>query len=117
MNTPDAYPRIPQKTLPIAKGEDLLINFRRTLNGILTSYDFGVSVRLEIDVDPTTTITATATIDDVNAQCKIESDVADTIKRNRLWRCVVSYPTAPETTEIIPVHGRTDRQLPPSLDC
>lgn len=92
--------------LPLSKGKDLVVDFTQKVDGVLTAYAPGVTVTLVIDTD--TPVTATAVITTHHAVCRIESAVADTIPKGKLWRVVVSYPDDP-TTEDVPMNGRTIR--------
>lgn len=115
---PDVYPRPPYGKLPLSKGGDLVVVFRRMLDGVETNYSVGMTVALVIEILASyvpgvgnvsgSTITAAGTINGSLATCKIESTVADTVPAKSLWRCIVSYPTVP-TTEVIAYNGLVDR--------
>lgn len=106
----------PKLALPVSKGGDLIIDFMQMVDDVYTSYGPGVLVRLEVDIEspgrpppPPTIITGIADISTYHAVCRIESTVADTIPDGSLWRCVVSYPTIPATTEVVGINGRIQR--------
>lgn len=95
--------------LPLSKGKDLVVDFQQRQNGQLTPYGQGVTVSLVIDMDPAP-IVANAVIDTYHAIVTIQSEVADTVPKGKLWRCRVSVPASGlETNDLVPVNGRTIR--------
>lgn len=105
----------PKNQLPVSKGGDIVIDFMLNVDDVHTSYGPGVAVRLEIDIpengnQPAETLSVAAAISTYHAVCKIEAAEADTIPGGSLWRCVVSYPTIPESTEIVGMNGQVKRE-------
>lgn len=100
------FPTPARYGLPLSKGGDLVVDFMNKPGGTFTAYDGSVSVSLVIDTD--TPIVATATITGYHAVCKVQSDVADTVKIGTLWRCIVSTAGSP-STEVVAVNGRVVR--------
>lgn len=100
----------PIYTLPLVKGQDLVIDFKNKTPGsdpaVYVDYDAGVTVSLVIDTDPVTT--AAAVITGYHAVCRVESTASDAIGKGKLWRCVVTLPGSP-ATERVPVNGVTAR--------
>lgn len=109
MSTPLFNPP-PIYGLPISKGGDLIVDFKNKVPGsnpaTYADYPDGVVVVLAIDTD--TPITATAEISTYHAVVRVESEVADTIPKGRLWRCIYQAPGSP-TTDVIVVNGLTER--------
>lgn len=100
----------PIYTLPLVKGQDLVIDFKNKQPGsdpaVYIDYDVGVTVTLTIDTDTPTV--AAAVITGHHAVCRVESTASDAIPKGKLWRCVVSLPGSP-STERVPVNGKTER--------
>jgi hypothetical protein len=104
----DLFAPPPKYTLPLTKSGDLVVDFLNdpNQNETYVDYDAGVTVTLVIDTE--TPIEAEATITDHHAVVKIESDVADEIPSNTVWRLIYSSPTTP-TTETVAAYGKTKR--------
>lgn len=104
------YDPPPIYSLPLVKGQDLVVDFKRKVPGSdpaqYVNYDPGVTVSLIIDSDPVTI--AAATITTYHAVCRIESTASDALASNLKWRCVVSFPGSP-STERVPANGVTKR--------
>ena len=110
----------PKLALPVSKGGDLVVDFQQQIDDIYTDYGLGVVVRMEVDIasapvyggtaSPPTTITATAVITNHHAVCRFDFIDADAITDGSLWRCVVVYPTIPQTTEVVGMNGRIKRE-------
>lgn len=81
-------------TLPLSKGGDLLVGFRYMpkVNGEYaeSNYPTGSSVELVIETDDDP-IVAQAEIEGSLATVWVDKAVADTVKKGKLWRAVVSY--------------------------
>lgn len=104
----------PTLVLPVSKGADFIVDFLAVVDGVSTNYPFGVTVTLAVDIKSTTTtavrtVTGLAEVIANHAECRIESDVADTIPDGSFWRCIISYPTFPNTTEVVPINGTIRR--------
>lgn len=109
MTAPNLFDPPPKYVLPLAKGQDLSVDFRNNPSGDTTmfvDYDDGVTVTLTIDTDPPTV--APAMIDGYHAYVKIESTVTDSIITGIGWRLIVSTPTDP-STETVAANGKTKR--------
>lgn len=96
--------------LPLSLGGDLIVDFLNKVPGssptTYQDYPGGVAVLLEIDTD--TPITATAVISTHHAVARVESEVADTIPKGKLWRCIYRVTGSP-ATDIIVANGQTER--------
>lgn len=106
----------PKMPLPISRGGDLIVDFKQKINDVYTDYAPEVSVRIEIDVQdkgtptpPVQTFVGEGVVASFHAVCRIESQVADLVPNGSLWRCIVSYPTSPSTTEVVAINGRVTR--------
>jgi hypothetical protein len=108
--TPNLFDPPPKYTLPLVKGQDLVVDFKNKVPGSnpaeYVDYDDGVTVTLVIETDPVTT--ADAEIDGFHAVARVESADSDAIPNPVLWRCVVSLPGTP-TTERVGANGKTKR--------
>lgn len=99
----------PTYELPLSKGGDLVINFQQVDPDdaeAFLEYGDGVSVTLTIDTAPPTV--ASAEVDGYDAVVRVESEVADLIKKGTNWRVVVSTPGSP-STEIVAANGTVVR--------
>jgi hypothetical protein len=113
MTNPEAPPLFnapPVFSLPLVKGQDLIVNFKNRVpdsNPVeYEAYEAGVVVTLIIDTAPPTE--AVGVVDGVNAVCRLESTVTDTIKGGLLWRARVTLPGSP-TTDLVAITGKTVR--------
>lgn len=100
----------PKMPLPVSKGGDLIIDFMQKIDNVYTDYAAGTIVKLEVDIQGVgkQTVTGLGEITAHHAVCRIESEVADLITEGSLWRCIITYPTAP-TTDVIGMNGRITR--------
>lgn len=107
---PNLFPAPPKYSLPLVKGQDLVIDFKNKAPGsdpaVYVDYDVGVTVSLVIDAP--SPVTANAVITGHHAVCRVESTVSDALAKGLLWRCIVSIPGSP-STERVPVNGATIR--------
>ena len=106
--TQPLFPTPPAYTLPLVKGQDLIVTFKRTVGGEPEPYEDGTTVTLIIDTGDTPT-EAVAAITGADAVARIESEEADLIPTGRLWRCRVSVPGDVESDDVVAVHGKTGR--------
>ena len=114
-------------TLPLIKGEDLVIDWEWTPDGVAAPYDVDVTVRLVIDSGPVVVVvddvdtimnvvTAEAVIIDTLARTRVESDICDQIAKDKTWRVIVTFPTDPLTDRVAAngLTARFDGKTPPS---
>lgn len=97
--------------LPVSWHGDLVVDFQQydpADDTGSTPLDYAPGVRgfLDIKTDPVTRIPAV--IDGYHAICRVESEIADTLRNGTLWVFVLSEPGDP-TTEIPAVNGTIGR--------
>lgn len=98
---------IPQKySLPLTKGQDLVIDFKQKIDDEYVDYDNDVTVSLVIDTS--TPIVANAVIDGYHAVCRVESTAADAVPAGVLWRLVFSTAGSPSTERVV-INGKVVR--------
>lgn len=104
----------PTAELPLTLGKDLYLTFRNKVPAsdpaTYVDYPGNVSVKLVIGRG-SSEVTSNATITGSTATCKIESQVADTIKAGALWRVVVSVSNGVgvPSTDDVPLNGKVVR--------
>jgi hypothetical protein len=107
---PNLFDPPPKYTLPLVKGQDLVVDFKNKVPGSnpaeYEDYADGTAVSLVIETDPVTTVVAA--MDGFHAVARVESTASDGIAAGKLWRCVVSLPGTP-TTERVGANGKTKR--------
>lgn len=107
MTAPNLFDPPSVYTLPLVKGQDLVVDFQKVdVDGNAVDYTEDESVQLVLDGDTATT--ADAAITGNHAVCRVESTVTDAITKAFPWRCVVSTAGDP-STETVPCNGKTKR--------
>lgn len=104
--------------LPVTLGADILVTFNNRVPGSVPAeyvdYPPGWAVTLVIGKDSISAtapamISAPAVITGHSAVCRIESEVADLIKNETLWRVIVSIPDGQLTNDIPAMVGKVVR--------
>jgi hypothetical protein len=96
----------PVYDLPLVRGQDLVVDFKKREGDQYVPYDSDESVQLVIEANPT--IIAEAIINEHHALCRIESEITDPLKARLDWRCVVTQAGSP-STEVVACNGQTIR--------
>lgn len=100
----------PVYSLPISRGGDLIVDFKNKVpdSSPATYEDYPVGVTVVLVIDTDAPVTATAAISTHHAVVRIESEVADTIPKSKLWRCIYRVAGSP-VTDVIVANGQTER--------
>lgn len=99
----------PVYALPVSWHGDLVVDFQQKDPDNPTEYlDYAAGVQGFLDVMTDPPQRFTAAISTYHAIIRVESDIADDLKKGRAWAFILSYPGSP-STEVVAVNGVIDR--------
>lgn len=111
MTSPNLFNPPARYTLPLSKGQDLVVDFQsKDSAGNPADYAPGAIVTLVLDT--ATPVTATATVNSDHAICYLPYTDVDQIPPSTVWRVVATIPGGtgtPPTIETVLANGTVAR--------